>query len=83
MFKLLSSIHKEELNALKKGTIVEREHKETYVKLYNFIKKYNKLPHPDVFYSWIAGDHLKEFDNYYEALEEMEDKLNEEKINVK
>lgn len=58
---------------LKKGTDVEKEHKD----LFDSIKDDIEMS-PEEFYKQIAIAHIKEIPNYYDLLQEMEDSAKEE-----
>jgi|GEM_PF-3761271 len=64
---------------LKMGIEIEKEHENTYNKLFEFVKKNKKFPAKNVFFKWIAEDHLKEMKDYYTKLKKME-KENEKSI---
>lgn len=82
LFKIESSItEKEELaskeDQIKRGSEIESEHLPTYNKIKEYYNKHNKLPNKEEFFKWISEDHIEEFteDDYYKALEEMENEL--------
>ena len=51
------------------GLEIEKEHKETYKWLSDYVKKNKgKLPESYEFYLHIAHDHLKENEKYYDVL---------------
>lgn len=65
--------------ALEKGEKVEKEHGKTYENIKAYYAEHGEFPPFDMVTEWIASDHLKEFADYYEALEVMEKELKAEK----
>lgn len=53
---------------IRKGRIVEREHKNTYLYLKRNVASTGKLPSEDKFYTSIATDHVSENKSYYDKL---------------
>lgn len=66
-------------NELEKGAEVEVEHEPTYGWLKSYVEEHKELPPAEELYKHIAQDHLNEFEKYYSALAEMEEKLRIEK----
>lgn len=60
---------------LEEGASVEKEHGATYENIKAYYAEHGEFPPFDTVTEWIATDHLKEFANYYEALEAMEKEL--------
>jgi hypothetical protein len=63
-------------NQLKKGLKVEKEHKDLYEYYTSFLKKHN-IKNPltiDEFAEYIAKSHLREISDYYDRLDDMENK---------
>jgi hypothetical protein len=63
---------------LEVGIEIEHEHLPTLNKIKNFYKINNDFPSIEQVAEWIAEDHLKEFENYYndeDGLPEMERRL--------
>jgi len=67
------------MTQLQKGILVEIEHRKTYDWIISLLEK-AQIPSELEFYKRIASDHLNEFENYYDALEVMEETLKEEKV---
>jgi hypothetical protein len=73
---IIASMRDVNIESVKEGQVVELEHEQTLRELYelandkididSFIKQGSAL---------IAADHIKEFDNYYPALDKMESEL--------
>lgn len=57
---------------LETGTKIESEHKDTIKFIKSYLEKYGKLPPEKEVYASIAKDHLKEFKDYYQRLQQME-----------
>ncbi len=55
-------------NQLKQGMNVEREHKETYIFIKQYLKENKKLPSFEKVTKHIASDHLKERSDYYKLI---------------
>jgi len=53
---------------LQTGIKVEREHRDTYMWLAEFVKKYGTLPPEGDFYKSIVKDHMRESSHYYSLL---------------
>lgn len=60
---------------LEEGASVEKEHGATYENIKAYYAEHGEFPPFDTVTEWIATDHLKEFADYYEALEAMEKEL--------
>jgi len=65
--------------AVEEGAAVEKEHGTTYNQIKEYYAENGEFPPFDMVTEWIASDHLKEFADYYEALEAMEKELKAEK----
>jgi hypothetical protein len=65
--------------AVEEGAKVEKEHGTTYNQIKDYYAENGEFPPFDMVTEWIASDHLKEFADYYEALEAMEKELKAEK----
>ena len=63
------------MDELSRGIEVEAEHQSTYDFIAQSLQQTEQLPAPEEVYQKIAEDHLREFQNYYTALDEMESKL--------
>lgn len=61
--------------AVEEGAKVEKEHGTTYNQIKEYYTENGEFPPFDMVTEWIASDHLKEFADYYEALEAMEEEL--------
>lgn len=61
--------------SLRIGTKVESEHKDVVAYLKKYLKQHKRLPASQKIFKHIAKTHLKEFPNYYTALQKMENKL--------
>ena len=58
-----------------KGIKVEMEHLDTFKKIEEYVEEHKKFPPNKLMAKWIAVDHLKESEIYYDLLEEMEKKI--------
>ncbi len=61
--------------AVEEGARVEKEHGTTYNQIKEYYAENGEFPPFDTVTEWIASDHLREFADYYEALEAMEEEL--------
>lgn len=66
--------------AVEEGAAVEKEHGTTYNQIKEYYAEHGEFPPFDMVTEWIASDHLKEFADYYEALEAMEKELKAGKV---
>lgn len=64
---------------LEKGKKVEAEHGATYDNIKSYYAENGEFPPFDMVTEWIATDHIKEFADYYEALDKMEKELKAKK----
>jgi len=66
-------------SAVIKGMKVEKEHEGTYKWVSKYFRDHKKMPDIEDFVMKIALDHLREFPDYYEALDKMEKELKKSK----
>jgi hypothetical protein len=76
--KILENINKD--SQLSQGIDIEKEHKDTYQMIKDYVLKNGEFPKEEDVYKSIASDHIKEFPSYYDALKDMEDGLKKEKV---
>lgn len=67
------------MKGMRIGTRIESEHKGTYNKLQMYVRKHGHLPPKKEFYSSIAGEHIREYKNYYQKLPSFEKCLEKHK----
>lgn len=60
---------------INEGAAVEKEHGATYENIKAYYAEHGEFPPFDTVTEWIAIDHLKEFADYYDALDKMEKEL--------
>jgi len=69
---------KSEKEQIVKGIRIEMEHIPTIKRIKEYYGEYKKFPKNEEIAEWIAYDHIKENEKYYDALETMEKNFKKE-----